>query len=110
MRAPVHAGGFIIRPASTSTFPNVLAIWIELALNVAIQCPHDADPREHCRAARRRDQDQRFHRGLPLGGFVLGLRKLRDVVAGILERDELATAGQGDWIFEMAAPSSVRLQ
>jgi hypothetical protein len=31
---------------------------------------------------------------LPFRHFVLGLRKLGDIVAGILERDELAAAGQ----------------
>jgi hypothetical protein len=31
---------------------------------------------------------------------VLGFLKLRDVFAGILERDELVPAGQRDWIVE----------
>jgi hypothetical protein len=55
---------------------------------VSIQRLHDADPREHRRAARRRDQDQRLHCRLPLRGLMLGLRKLRDVAAGMLEGDE----------------------
>ena len=50
-----------------------LAIWIELANVVAVQCPHDADPREHRRAAQRCDQAQRFHARLPLWGRMLGL-------------------------------------
>jgi hypothetical protein len=41
---------------------------------------------------------------------MLGLRKFRDVIAGILEGDELATAGQRYRIFETPAPSSVELQ
>jgi hypothetical protein len=55
-----------------------------------------ADPREHRRPAQCRHQDQGFHRRLPLRGFVLGLGKLRDVIAGILESDKLATAGAGE--------------
>ncbi len=39
-------------------------------------------------------------RGLPFGGGVLDLRKLGDVVAGILERDRLAPAGKRDRIIE----------
>ena len=42
----------------------VFAIGIEHALDVAVQRSHDADAREHRRAAR--DQDQGFHSGLPL--------------------------------------------
>jgi hypothetical protein len=37
---------------------------------------------------------------LPLRGIVLSLRKLRDVVAGILQCDKLATTGQRDRIIE----------
>ena len=37
---------------------------------------------------------------------MLSPRKLRDVVAGILERDELATAEQEDWMVERALPSA----
>jgi hypothetical protein len=58
----------------------------------------------------RRDQDQSLHRRLPLPGLVLGLRKLRDVFAGILERDEFAAAGQRDRIIERPVPSFVRRQ
>jgi hypothetical protein len=36
--------------------------------------------------------------GLPLRSLMLGLRKLHDVIAGVLEGDELATAGQRDRI------------
>jgi hypothetical protein len=44
----------------------LFVIGIKHPLNVAVQGPHDADAREHRRAARRRDQDQRFHCRLPL--------------------------------------------
>src|SRR5260370_36991086 len=70
----------------------ILARRIEHALDVPIQGPHDTDACKPCRPAERRDQDQGFHRGLPLCGLVLGLRELGDVGAGILQRDEWATA------------------
>jgi hypothetical protein len=48
-----------------------LAVWIELANVVPVQRPHDADPREHRRAAVAfGDEDQGFHRGLPFVGIV----------------------------------------
>ena len=72
----------------------VFAVRIENALNVAVQGPHDANPREHRWSARRRHQDQGFHCCLPLRGLMLCFRKFRDVIAGVLERDELASARQ----------------
>jgi len=59
-----------------------------------VQRPQHANPREHRQSARRRDQDQGLHCCLPLRGLVLCLRKLGDVGAGVLERDEVATARQ----------------
>jgi hypothetical protein len=69
-----------------------------------VQCPHDPDRRQHRRPALRRDQDQGLHRGSPFRRLV-GLRKLRDVVAGILESDELAPVRQLDWVVKFAAPA-----
>jgi hypothetical protein len=66
----------------------VLARRIELPLDMTIQGPHDTDPCKHLWSAGRRHKDQRFHSSLPLRGLVLGFRKLRDVVAGVLKRDE----------------------
>ena len=37
--------------------------------------------------------------------LVLGLRQLHDMGSGILERDDLATAGQGNWILEWPFPA-----
>jgi len=88
----------------------VFTIRIEHSLNVAVQRPHDADPREHRRATRCRDQDQGFHRGLPLRGLVLCLRKFGDVLAGVLEGDELTPARQRNRIVETPLPSFVRPQ
>jgi hypothetical protein len=87
---------------------RLFAIGIELALDVAVQRSHDADTREHRRPARRRHQDQRLRGRLPLRRLVLGPRKLRDVVAGVLQRDELATAGKRDWIFKLSLPPALR--
>jgi hypothetical protein len=74
----------------------VFAIRIELANVVAVQCLHDTDPREHCRAAARHEH-QRFDRRRPLLGLVLGLRELGDVGCRILERDERSPVRQLDW-------------
>src|SRR5580704_16849924 len=38
--------------------------------------------------------------GLPLRRLMLGLRKLRDVVAGVAQGDELAAAGEDDRILK----------
>jgi hypothetical protein len=84
---------------------RVFPIGDEHALVVAVERPHDAYARQHCRPAARCDEHQGFHRGLPLGGGMLGLRKLGDVVAGVLERNELAPARQVDRIFEWAGPA-----
>src|SRR5258708_35329393 len=82
-----------------------LARRIKHPLDVAVQCSHDADPREHHRAAVRRDQDQRLHRVLPLGGLMLGLGERGDELASILQRDELATTGQPGLDHRMAVSS-----
>src|SRR5258706_6075074 len=83
---------------------RVFPIRINLANEATVQGSHDADARKQRWPARRRDQDQGFHGRLPLLGLVLGLRKLRDVPAGILERDELVPARQRDWISEATFP------
>jgi hypothetical protein len=85
----------------------VFPIWIELANVAAVQCSHDANPRKHRWAARRRDQDQGFHCSLPFRGRMLGLRKLRDVLAGILKGDELAPAWQRYWIIKSPLPAAL---
>ena len=46
----VKATGRTADPAPASLSPmGVLAIRIEYSLDVTVQCPHDADPGEHCR-------------------------------------------------------------
>jgi hypothetical protein len=84
---------------------SVFPIGIENPGVVAVDRPHDADPRQHCRPATRRDEHQGLHRVLPLWRTVLCFRKLGDVIAGVLERDELAPAGQVDRIVEFAGPA-----
>jgi hypothetical protein len=81
----------------------VLTIRIEHPFDVAIQCPHDADARKHCRAAAGlRDQDQ------PLPS-PLAIRRPRaqlgNVVAGVLEDDEWATVRQRDRIVKGTLPN-----
>jgi hypothetical protein len=63
-----------------------LPIRIELANLVVVQRSHDADPRQHRRAAFRRDQDQGLHRRLPLRHLVLCFGQLRDVERGVAQR------------------------
>jgi hypothetical protein len=46
-----------------------------------------------------------FDGGLPLLKILLGLRQLHDVGGGILERDELAAAGQRYRIVERSFPA-----
>jgi hypothetical protein len=46
----------------------LFASWIKHPFNVTVQCPHDADAREHRRPAQRRDQHQGFDCGLPFRG------------------------------------------
>jgi len=85
------------------------AIGIKLPLDVAVQRSHGANAREHRRPARGRDQDQGLHSGLPFLGLVLGLRKFRDVVAGIFERDKLAAARQWNWFIKPSLPAAIAL-
>src|SRR2546421_12234276 len=60
---------FIRRLSSVTVAPNVCLSALNLPPNmVAVQRPHDADPREHRRSAQFRDQDQGLDRGLPFGG------------------------------------------
>jgi len=86
---------------------RVFAIRFKLANVPTVQRPHDADARKHHRPAKRRDQDQGFHRRLPFLGLVLGFRQLRNIIARILESDELATARQRDRIVEGPLPTGI---
>jgi hypothetical protein len=77
---------------------------VEHALDVTVQRLHDANLRKHRRAAGRSHQYQGFHRRLPFRRLVLGLRKLGDVVAGILQRDQRPAARQRNRFVEAAGP------
>jgi hypothetical protein len=79
-------GARLFAVAGQLTF-RFLARCIEHGINVTVQRLHDADAREHRWAAVRRDQDQGFHRRLPLRRRVLRLRKLGDVGAVVFEGD-----------------------
>jgi hypothetical protein len=50
---------------------RVFARRIKHPLDATVQGSHDADPRQHRRAAALGDQDQRLHRRLPFRRFVL---------------------------------------
>jgi hypothetical protein len=84
---------------------RVFAIWVELAHDVPVQGPHEADARHHGWAVVFDDQEQRFDRGLPLREILLRLRKLLDIFGGVLKGDELAPAGQRDRIVERTFPA-----
>ena len=83
---------------------RVFAIGIEYALDAAVERPQHADTRVQQRSPIFRSHDKRLDRGLPVGGFVLGWRKARDVVSGIPQRDERAAVGEDDRILEAARP------
>jgi hypothetical protein len=93
----------LLIPLQLATSPK-LVFAIGIPFDVAIQRSHDADARKHCRPAKFRDQEQRLHRGLPWLAIVLYLGQLGDVFCRIPERDELATAGQGNRIVEKPLP------
>jgi hypothetical protein len=85
-------------------------IRIEHPLDVAVQCPHDADARKHRRSAVAfGDHDQRLDRSLPFLELLFGLWQLLDISGGILKSDKLATAGQRDRIFEFALPTPIAM-
>jgi hypothetical protein len=46
---------------------------------------------------------------LPFRKILLGLRQLHDVGGGVLERDELATAGEENRIVEWPFPAAISL-
>ena len=71
----------------------ILARGIKLPNVATVQRPHDPDARHHGRTVEFDDQEQGFDRGLPRLEILLGLGELLDIVRGVLEGDELASAG-----------------
>ena len=72
------------------TFPRAVArIWLAV-----VQRPQHSNPRMHQEVAALGSTDQAPDRGLPNFMVLLGLRQLHDVGRGVLQRDELATAGK----------------
>jgi hypothetical protein len=93
-------------PRQLATPPmGVFAIRIELPHDVPVQRSQHADTRHHGRAVMLDNQEHRFDCGLPLAEVLFGLGQLLDIFGGILERVELAAAGQRDWIVERALPT-----
>jgi hypothetical protein len=85
---------------------RVFARRIKHPLDVPIECPHHSNARHHGGAIELDDQEQGLDRGLPFLKMLLDLGKLLDVFGGVLERNELATARQGNGIVEGAKPIS----
>jgi len=84
---------------------RVLARGIKLPNVAAVQRSHDTDTCHHGRAVELDDQEQGFDGSLPLVKILLRLGKLLDIFGGILERDELADAGQRYRIVEGPLPA-----
>ncbi len=53
------------------------------------------------------DRNRAIDRSLPFPRLLFGLRQLRDVGAGVVEGDEVATARQRYWIFQPWFPSAI---
>ena len=85
---------------------GILARGIKLPNVAAVQCAQHANARHHGGPVELDDQQQGFYRGLPLLEILVGLGKLLDIVRGVLEGDELATAGHGNRFVEGARPVS----
>jgi hypothetical protein len=81
---------------------------IELANVVAVQRAHDADPREHHRAAEVGDQDQRLDGGLPFRQSRFLLWQIGYVGRRVLQRQQLPAIRQRDRIIEAGAPGHYR--
>jgi hypothetical protein len=84
----------------------IFSVGIKLANVVAVQRLHDTNAREHRRPAMFGYEQKRRHRRLPFRGIVFRLGQFRDEFAGILQRDDLATARQRYWIIKRAFPTS----
>jgi len=87
---------------------RVFTRWIKLPLDVPVQRSQDADARHHGGPVELDDQEQGFDRGLPLLEQLFGLGKLLDIVRGVLEGDELATAGARKSVRRRRATSQPR--
>ena len=85
----------------------VFAIGVELANVPAVQRSHDADPREHRRAAEISNQDQRLDRGLPFRELRFLLRQARHVGCRVTQRNERSRVGEQYRVLEFALPACV---
>jgi hypothetical protein len=62
---------------------RLFPVRIEHPLDLPVERPHDPDLGEHCRPTKLRDQEQSFHRGLPVRRVVFGLGQLGDELCGV---------------------------
>ena len=87
----------------------LFAIGIEHPLDVTVQRPHDADPRQH-RIATTATQHQDLDRRLPFRQVEFLLRQLGDVVGCVFKGDEHPAARQRDRIFKWGGPRQFAAQ
>ena len=85
---------------------RLFAIWIEHALEVAIQRGHHTNPRSIVGPFCLTTNEQRLHCGLPFRRLGFGFGQLGDVGPGVLQRHKLATTGQGNGIVERSFPDT----
>jgi hypothetical protein len=84
---------------------GIFARRVKHALSVTVQRSHDTDAREQRWPVKFCDQQQGFHRGLPLVGIVFRFRQFRNVLGGIAQRAQrLLSARQYDWIKKRMVP------
>jgi hypothetical protein len=67
--------------------------------------PDDRNPRQHFRLVVLGNQQQRFHRDLPIGGIMLGFRQVGDVFGGVAQGQQLAPVQKHDRIIEPLEPN-----
>jgi hypothetical protein len=87
---------------------RVFAIGIEHALDVSIKPAQHPDARVHHEVTTFCSADQTPDRGLPFLEILFGFRQFHDVVGSILERDELASIGQGNRIVKRRDQSTMQ--
>jgi len=104
LASPGYSQGCLISsddPIRLRPFPS--RGWRRLRV-APVQRPHHPDAREHRRPVMFGDQQQRFHRGLPVGGVVFRFRQRGDVGRGIAQRLDRAPVRQDDRIVELRGP------
>jgi hypothetical protein len=84
---------------------RLLARRVEHPLNTPMEGSQHPDARMHQEVTAFGGADQTPDSGLPFHKILLSLRKLHHIIGGVLQRNEPAAAGQGDWIIERPFPA-----